>query len=106
VSLSLSVSRSQIYRWIKAGSIAHAIYIHVAKLANLTGIDAQFLGGNVSIADLKQARKLRARQANSDGDSGSGNDRGPFGRALAVDKADGLKRVAIGGPKATSVISA
>jgi len=106
VARSLSVSRSQVYRWIKAGTMAHAIYIHVAKLANLTGIDAQFLGGNVSIADLKQARKLRARQANSNGDSGSGNDHGPFRRAQAVDKGDGLKRVAIGSPKATSVISA
>jgi transcriptional regulator with XRE-family HTH domain len=45
VADALGVSRSQVYRWIKARSMARATYIHVAKLANLSGIDTGFLGG-------------------------------------------------------------
>jgi len=46
VADSLGVSRSQVYRWIKARSMAHATYIYVAKLASLSGIDTGFLGGD------------------------------------------------------------
>jgi DNA-binding phage protein len=48
VADSLGVSRSQVYRWIKARSMARATYIHVAKLASLSGIDTGFLGGDGS----------------------------------------------------------
>ena len=106
VARSLSVSRSQVYRWIKAGTMAHAIYIHVAKLANLTGIDAQFLGGNVSIADLKQARKLRPRPANQNGETASENGRSQLVRSFAADSGASSKRAGIGGPKASLVTSA
>src|SRR5450755_4825248 len=42
----LGVSRSQVYRWIKARTMAHATYFYVAKLASLSGIDTAFLGGD------------------------------------------------------------
>jgi hypothetical protein len=45
VADSLGVSRSQVYRWIKARSMARATYMYVAKLASLSGIDTGFLGG-------------------------------------------------------------
>jgi hypothetical protein len=48
VADSLGVSRSQVYRWIKARSMARATYMHVAKLASLSGIDTGFLGGDGS----------------------------------------------------------
>jgi|HubBroStandDraft_6_1064221.scaffolds.fasta_scaffold1214085_1 hypothetical protein len=48
VANSLGVSRSQVYRWIKARSMARATYMHVAKLASLSGIDTDFLGGESS----------------------------------------------------------
>ena len=38
VADSLGVSRSQVYRWIKARTMAHATYFYVAKLASLSGI--------------------------------------------------------------------
>jgi hypothetical protein len=47
VAQALRVSRSQIYRWIAAGTMSHAIYIHVSALAKLSGIGTQFLGGEV-----------------------------------------------------------
>jgi hypothetical protein len=105
VARSLSVSRSQVYRWIKAGTMAHAIYIHVAKLANLTGIDAQFLGGNLPIPGFKQPRRLRARHPNPSADLESENGRTPFVRAAGGDHGDVPKRTGIGGPKGTLVIS-
>jgi len=49
VADSLGVSRSQVYRWIKARSMARATYIYVAKLASLSGIDTGFLGGDPSL---------------------------------------------------------
>ena len=42
----LSISRSQVYRWINARTMANATYIYVAKLARLSGIQTQFLGGD------------------------------------------------------------
>jgi hypothetical protein len=48
VADSLGVSRSQVYRWIKARSMARATYIYVAKLASLSGIETGFLGGEPS----------------------------------------------------------
>lgn len=48
VADSLGVSRSQVYRWIKARTMARATYLHVAKLASLSGIDTGFLGGDGS----------------------------------------------------------
>lgn len=47
VAQALGVSRSQIYRWIAAGSMSHAIYVHVSALARLSGIRTQFLGGEI-----------------------------------------------------------
>jgi hypothetical protein len=47
VAQALGVSRSQIYRWIAAGTMSHAIYIHVSALAKLSGIRTQFLGGEI-----------------------------------------------------------
>lgn len=47
VAQALGVSRSQIYRWLAAGTMSHAIYIHVSALAKLSGIGTQFLGGEV-----------------------------------------------------------
>jgi hypothetical protein len=47
VAEALGVSRSQIYRWIAAGTMSHAIYIHVSALAKLSGIRTQFLGGEI-----------------------------------------------------------
>jgi hypothetical protein len=49
VADSLGVSRSQVYRWIKARSMARATYIYVAKLASLSGIETGFLGGDASL---------------------------------------------------------
>jgi len=48
VADALGVSRSQVYRWIKARTMAHATYFYVAKLASLSGIDTGFLGGDGS----------------------------------------------------------
>jgi hypothetical protein len=47
VAPALGVSRSQIYRWLAAGTMSRAIYIHVSGLAKLSGIPAQFLGEEV-----------------------------------------------------------
>jgi hypothetical protein len=47
VAQHLGVSRSQIYRWLAAGTMSHAIYVHVSALARLSGIRTQFLGGEV-----------------------------------------------------------
>ena len=47
VAPALGVSRSQIYRWLAAGTMSRAIYIHVSGLAKLSGIPPQFLGGEV-----------------------------------------------------------
>ena len=57
VADSLGVSRSQVYRWIKARSMARATYMYVAKLACLSGIDTGFLGGeaSASTAGLKES---------------------------------------------------
>ena len=48
VADALGVSRSQVYRWIKARTMAHATYFYVAKLSSLSGIDPGFLGGDGS----------------------------------------------------------
>jgi|ERR1700722_9366008 hypothetical protein len=48
VADSLGVSRSQVYRWIKARTMANATYFYVAKLSHLSGIDTGFLGGDGS----------------------------------------------------------
>ena len=46
VAEMLSISRSQVYRWINARTMANATYMYVAKLARLSGIQTQFLGGD------------------------------------------------------------
>jgi hypothetical protein len=46
VAEMLSISRSQVYRWINARTMANATYMYVAKLARLSGIQSQFLGGD------------------------------------------------------------
>jgi transcriptional regulator with XRE-family HTH domain len=43
VARRLGVSRSQVYRWIAAGTMWRATYCHVAALAALSNIDATFL---------------------------------------------------------------
>ena len=55
VAESLGVSRSQVYRWIKARTMARATYFYVAKLASLSGIDTGFLGGDGSLPSGKDA---------------------------------------------------
>jgi hypothetical protein len=47
VAQALGVSRSQVYRWLAAGTMSHATYIHVSALAKLSGIRMQFLGGEI-----------------------------------------------------------
>jgi hypothetical protein len=63
VADSLGVSRSQVYRWIKARSMARATYFYVAKLANLSGIEAAFLGGDGSPAVSHGDKEASAKQA-------------------------------------------
>jgi len=46
VAEMLSISRSQVYRWINARTMANATYVYVARLARLSGIQTQFLGGD------------------------------------------------------------
>ena len=46
VATLLQISRSQVYRWMNARTMANATYVHVARLANLSGIQTQFLGGD------------------------------------------------------------
>ena len=59
VADSLGVSRSQVYRWIKARTMARATYFYVAKLAILSGIDTGFLGGDGSLPlDKEPSAKL------------------------------------------------
>lgn len=48
VAQFLDVSRSQVYRWINARSMARATYVYVAKLSNVSGIDMQLLAGEGS----------------------------------------------------------
>ena len=62
VADSLGVSRSQVYRWIKARTMANATYFYVAKLASLSGIDTGFLGGDGSPAASHRDREPSAKQ--------------------------------------------
>ena len=61
VADSLGVSRSQVYRWIKARTMAHATYFYVAKLASLSGIDTGFLGGDGSPASVHGGKESSAK---------------------------------------------
>jgi len=61
VADSLGVSRSQVYRWIKARTMAHATYFYVAKLASLSGIDPGFLGGDGSSSSPSPGKESPAR---------------------------------------------
>ena len=63
VADSLGVSRSQVYRWIKARTMAHATYFYVAKLASLSGIDPGFLGGDGSSSAPSLGKESPARPA-------------------------------------------
>lgn len=73
VADSLGVSRSQVYRWIKARTMAHATYFYVAKLASLSGIATAFLGGDGSLpaapggkeSSVKSAHPAKVRSAAS-----------------------------------------
>jgi len=47
VSQHLGVSRSQVYRWVAAGTMSHAIYLHVSALAKLSGIRTNYLCGEI-----------------------------------------------------------
>jgi len=62
VADSLGVSRSQVYRWIKARTMAHATYFYVAKLATLSGIDTGFLGGDGSPLISNAGKELSVKQ--------------------------------------------
>jgi hypothetical protein len=62
VADSLGVSRSQVYRWIKARTMAHATYFYVAKLANLSGIDTGFLGGDGSPSISSAGKEASVKQ--------------------------------------------
>jgi len=89
VADSLGVSRSQVYRWIKARSMAHATYIYVAKLASLSGIDTGFLGGDGSALpsnNLKEANKKSSTVKNNGSPQSSGNDRTTRLRAARIDE--------------------
>jgi hypothetical protein len=55
VAEMLSISRSQVYRWINARTMANATYIYVAKLARLSGIQTQFLGGDGGPSAIEEA---------------------------------------------------
>jgi len=58
----LGVSRSQVHRWIEAGTMSRAIYSHVAALAKLTGIRIEFLGGDPELrVDRERATQTAAR---------------------------------------------
>jgi hypothetical protein len=63
VADSLGVSRSQVYRWIKARTMAHATYFYVAKLASLSGIDTGFLGGDGSPSAAHGAKDSAAKSS-------------------------------------------
>jgi len=71
VADSLGVSRSQVYRWIKARTMAHATYFYVAKLASLSGIDTGFLGGDGSPSATYGTRESTGRQSLRSAKSGS-----------------------------------
>jgi hypothetical protein len=79
VADSLGVSRSQVYRWIKARSMAHATYIYVAKLASLSGIDTGFLGGDgtslASEGSKEAVRKPSLRPLKTPSSQSAGVDR-------------------------------
>jgi hypothetical protein len=57
----LCISRSQVYRWINARTMENATYIYVAKLARLSGIQAQFLGGDGSSIPVENPLFEKAR---------------------------------------------
>ena len=63
VADSLGVSRSQVYRWIKARTMERATYLHVAKLASLSGIDTGFLGGSGSVSSPLLSREAQGKRA-------------------------------------------
>ena len=90
VADSLGVSRSQVYRWIKARSMAHATYIYVAKLASLSGIDTGFLGGDgssLSSEGLKEAaKKPILRSPKSPASQSAGTDRTQRPRTSRVEE--------------------
>jgi hypothetical protein len=72
VADALGVSRSQVYRWIKARSMAHATYVHVAKLATLSGIDIGFLGGDGSPSAAFGDKESLTRESHRRAKNGSG----------------------------------
>ncbi len=63
VADALGVSRSQVYRWIKARTMAHATYFYVAKLSSLSGIDTGFLGGDGSPSASFGARESSSKDS-------------------------------------------
>jgi hypothetical protein len=65
VADSLGVSRSQVYRWIKARTMAHATYFYVAKLASLSGIDTGFLGGDGSPLPSSSGKDFSPKSSSS-----------------------------------------
>jgi hypothetical protein len=86
VADALGVSRSQVYRWIKARTMAHATYFYVAKLASLSGIDTCFLGGDgspsASFGVKESAAKDSFRQPNAGSISPVARSRPQRGRSL------------------------
>jgi len=100
VAQALRVSRSQIYRWIAAGTMSHAIYIHVSALAKLSGIGTQFLGGEVlSDSDFPDSQDLDGSIVSKPNDRSA-----KPGRPLVnPDTRSPVARLARAGAKAASV---
>ena len=100
VAQALGVSRSQIYRWLAAGTMSRAIYIHVSGLAKLSGIPAQFLGGEVlSDSDSPDSRYVEGAIASNLNERSSK----PTNRLMNPDTRSPLARLARAGAKAALV---
>ncbi len=74
VAKLLQISRSQVYRWMNARTMANATYVYVAKLASLSGIQTQFLGGDG--LGLAKPEVLKGGNAVTSADEDSGRKQG------------------------------
>ena len=100
VAQALGVSRSQIYRWLAAGTMSRAIYIHVSGLAKLSGIPAQFLGGEVlSDSDSPDSQYVERAIASNLNERSSK----PTNRLMNPDTRSPVARLARAGAKAALV---
>ena len=100
VAQALGVSRSQIYRWLAAGTMSRAIYIHVSGLAKLSGIPAQFLGEEVlSDSDSPDSQYVERAIASNLNERSSK----PTNRLMNPDTRSPVARLARAGAKAALV---